>query len=44
MNFPNNLVDLQIFGFDVHEFNSPQTIVRFGNSTNVEGEEHVVKK
>lgn len=44
MNFPNNLVDLQISGFDVHEFSSPQMIIRFGSSTSVEGEEHVAKK
>jgi hypothetical protein len=44
MNFPNNLVDLQILGFDVHEFSSPQMIVRIGSSIGVEDEEHVVKK
>ncbi len=44
MNFPNNLVDLQVSNFDVHEFSSPQMIVRFGSSTGVESEEHVAKK
>jgi hypothetical protein len=37
MNFPNNLVDLQVFRFGVREFSSPQMIVRFGPSIGVEG-------
>jgi hypothetical protein len=43
-DFSNNLVDLQVFGFGVHEFSSPQMIIRFGSNIGVEGEEHIAKK
>jgi len=44
MDFLDNLIDFQGSNSNVHELSPPQVIIGSNNSTNVEGEEHVIEE